>query len=142
MVSTVSDVLDHPESPWYRGCSMVNANRVLVVALVVESRWVGVLSATNKRSGPFDNRDAELAMQIAPHLALAIDAAAKHQQLQQQQRQLDRALQVHAQLSKAIVNAPNVAPVAESLALAEVGLTCSLLVHPSWTNPVFSPSGV
>ncbi|MBV9599708.1 MAG: GAF domain-containing protein, partial [Chloroflexi bacterium] len=112
-----NDVLQQPDSPWFRGCSMVNAHRVLVVPLVVESRSIGVLSATNKRSGPFDDGDGDLAMQFAPHLALAIDAAAKHQQLQQQQRQLDRALQVHAQLSRAIVSAPSVVPVAESLAV-------------------------
>jgi GAF domain-containing protein len=94
----------------------VNADRVLVVPLVVESRSIGVLSLTNKRSGPFKDGDAELAMQIAPHVALAIDAAAKHQKLEEQQRQLDRALQVHARLSRAIVSAPHVAPVAESLA--------------------------
>ena len=111
-----NDVLDDPTSPWYRGCLKVNANRVLVVPLVVESRSIGVLSLINKRSGPFNDSDADLAMQIAPHVALAIDAAVKHQKLEEQQRQLDRALQVHGQLSRAIVSAPHVAPVAESLA--------------------------
>jgi hypothetical protein len=37
---------------------------VLVVPLVVESRSVGVLSLTNKRSGPFNDSDAELAIQV------------------------------------------------------------------------------
>jgi hypothetical protein len=110
-------VLGDPTSPWYRGCLLVNARTVLVVPLVVESRSIGVLSLTNKRSGPFNDEDVQLAMQIAPHVALAIDAAAKHQKLQQQQRQLDRALQVHAELSRAIVSGPNVGPVADSLAL-------------------------
>ncbi|MBV9581766.1 MAG: GAF domain-containing protein, partial [Chloroflexi bacterium] len=112
-----NDVLKHPEWSWYRGCLLVKADSVLVVPLVVESRTIGVLSSTNKRSGPFEDGDAQLAMQIAPHLALAIDAAAKHQKLEEQQRQLDRALQVHSELSRAIVSAPSVAPVAESLAL-------------------------
>ncbi len=111
-----NDILQDPTSPWYAGCRVVNARNVLVVPLVVESRSIGVLSLMNKRFGPFDDEDVELAMQIAPHLGLAIDAAAKHQKLEEQQRQLDRALQVHAQLSTAIVSAPNVAPVAESLA--------------------------
>ena len=114
--SFANDVIEDQTSPWYRGCLVVNARNVLVVPLVVESRSIGVLSLMNKRSGPFDDGDVGLAMQIAPHLSLAIDAAAKHQKLEEQQRQLDRALQVHAQLSTAIVSAPNVAPVAESLA--------------------------
>jgi GAF domain/PucR C-terminal helix-turn-helix domain len=112
----VNDALENPNSPWYRGCLLVNARTVLVVPLIVEGRGIGVLSLMNKRSGPFDVPDVDLAMQIAPHLALAIDAAAKHQKLEEQQRQLDRALQVHAELSKAILNAPDVGPVAESLA--------------------------
>jgi GAF domain-containing protein len=132
-----NDILEDPTSPWYRGCLVVNARNVLVVPLVVESRSIGVLSLMNKCPGPFDDADVELAMQIAPHLALAIDAAAKHQKLEEQQRQLDRALQVHAQLSTAIVSAPNVAPVAESLArlldrpVVVLDATLSILV---WAN--------
>jgi hypothetical protein len=112
----VNDALEDPSSPWFEGCKLVNARTLMVVPLMTEGRGIGVLSIINKRIGVFDSDDLDLAMQIAPHLALAIDAAAKHRLLEEQQRQLDRALAVHAELSKAIVNAPNVGPVAESLA--------------------------
>src|SRR5215207_5578281 len=107
---------DSPNSPWFQGSHLVNARTLMVVPLITEGRGIGVLSFTNKRQGFFDSDDVELAMLLAPHLALTIDAAAKHKKLEEQERQLERALQVHAELSKAIVVAPHVRPLAESLA--------------------------
>lgn len=111
----VNNALEDPDSPWFHGAQVARSRTILVVPLVVEGRGIGVLSLMNKRAGPFNTDDVELAMQMAPHLALAIDAAAQHEKLQEQQRQLDRALQVHTELSKALVNAPEVGPVTTSL---------------------------
>jgi putative methionine-R-sulfoxide reductase with GAF domain len=113
--AVVNDALD-PASPWFQGARVINSRTLLIVPLVIEGRGVGVLSLNNKRTGAFGKEDVELITLLAPHLALAIDAAAKHQKLQQQQRQLDRALQVHAELSRVIASAPDLGPLAESLA--------------------------
>ena len=113
--AVVNDALN-PTSPWFQGARIVNSRTILIAPLVIEGRGVGVLSLNNKLSGAFGPEDLELVMLLAPHLALTIDAAAKQQKLEEQRRQLARALQVHSELSKAIVSAPRLAPLAESLA--------------------------
>src|SRR5215207_9378285 len=69
--AVVNDALD-PDSPWFRGARLVNSRTILVVPLVIEGRATGVLSIMNKRNGDFDADDVDLAMLLAPHLALTI----------------------------------------------------------------------
>jgi GAF domain-containing protein len=103
--------------PWYGGASPVNSRTIMVVPLVIEGRAIGVLSLTNKQTGLFDADDVELAMLLAPHVALAIDAAAKHSREARRAAAAARPRPARARRAvPAIVSAPSSEPLAASLA--------------------------
>lgn len=109
---------DAPDDPRIirRYAEMFDARGILTVPLVVEDEAIGVCHAINKRSGPFTEDDLQLLDLIAPLLAVSVQSAWMFRDVNEKQRQLERAIYLQAELSRTAFDAPGVAPLTDRLA--------------------------
>jgi hypothetical protein len=99
-----------------RYVKMFGGQRILSIPLSVEDRPIGVFHAINKRSGDFVQADVDLLLEMAPLIAAGVQSARMFRELQEQRRQFERAVFLQAQLSRAVLEAPGMASLAERLA--------------------------
>jgi hypothetical protein len=120
-----------------RLAELVGCRKMIVCPLVVEDRAIGVYTVMNKHDAEFTDEDLDLLMALAPYMAVTIESAAMYRELREQRRQLERAIQVHDELSRGAFDAPDVAPLAERLSrlvfrrVAVLDSECRLLARSS-----------
>ncbi|HZU18836.1 MAG TPA: GAF domain-containing protein [Candidatus Dormibacteraeota bacterium] len=109
---------DAPNDPrvLQRFVRLYRARRILTVPLQIEGRPIGVFHATNKRSGDFTPQDVELALLLAPQLAVIIQSAAMMRELRRHQRQLERIIEIHNALVGMVLGGEDLQALADRLA--------------------------
>ncbi len=99
-----------------RFVDLYNATRILSVPLQIEGRSMGVFHAINKRSGDFLPEDVELALLLAPQLAVIIQSAAMMRELRSHEMQLERIINIHNSLTNMVLTGRDVRDLADRLA--------------------------
>jgi hypothetical protein len=99
-----------------RFVKMFGGRSILSIPLAVEDRPIGVFHAVNKRSGDFTQADLDLLLEVAPLIAAGVQSARMFNELREQRRQFERAVFLQAELSRAVLDAPGMASLAERLA--------------------------
>ncbi len=109
---------DAPNDPrvLQRFVRLYHARRILTVPLQIEGRPIGVFHATNKRSGDFTPQDVELALLLAPQLAVIIQSAAMMRELRRHQRQLERIIEIHNALVGMVLSGEDLHALTDRLA--------------------------
>jgi sugar diacid utilization regulator len=94
---------------------LYSARRILTVPLQVEGRPIGVFHALNKRSGDFTAQDLQLALLLAPQLAVIIQSARIMRELRRHEEQLERMIEIHNALVSMVLGGGDVAALGSRL---------------------------
>lgn len=95
---------------------LYGVRRSLTVPLEVDNRRLGVLHLINKRSGDFTQEDARLASLLASQLAVVIENARLFSQLETKNRLLQRAIEIHDQLTQMVLQGKGIDTITVTLA--------------------------
>jgi hypothetical protein len=98
-----------------RFVQLYSARRILTVRLQIEGRAIGVFHAINKRSGDFTAQDLQLALLLAPQLAVIIQSARIMRELRRHEEQLERMIEIHNALVSMVLGGGDVAALGSRL---------------------------
>lgn len=88
----------------------------LTVPLAVDNRRLGVLHLVNRHRGSFNSEDARLALILASKLAVVIDNARLFANLETKNRLLQRAIDIHNQLTRIVLEGKGIEAITVTLA--------------------------